>query len=158
MATACSRSGEQGVEVGRAGGTAGAAIDPNLVNPHTDEASFFVERAVLADLGVRAGFVWKKDSDGWQRLNAARRFENYNIPVSIVDPGPDGNAATTADNGPNLNLLNLDDVSSAGEPGDRDGSRVPGELQDHRDLGEQALRLALVDELVVLVHVDRRVR
>ena len=72
------QDGEQGVEVGRAGGTAGAAIDPNLVNPHTDEASFFVERAVLADLGVRAGFVWKKDSDGWQRLNAARRFENYN--------------------------------------------------------------------------------
>ena len=112
------QDGEQGVEVGRAGGTAGAAIDPNLENPYTDEASFFLERAVLADLGVRAGFVWKKDSDGWQRINAPRRSSNYNIPVSIVDPGPDGNAATTADNGPNLNLLNLDDVSAAGQPGD----------------------------------------
>jgi hypothetical protein len=117
------QEGEQGVEVGRAGGTAGAAIDPNLVNPHTDETSFFLERAVLADLGVRAGFVWKKDSDGWQRLNAARRFENYNIPVSVVDPGPDGNAATTADNGPNLSLLNLDDVS---RPANQVTETVPG--------------------------------
>ena len=57
---------------------------------------------MLADLGVRAGFVWKKDSDGWQRINASRRFSAYNVPVTIVDPGPDGNAATTADNGPNL--------------------------------------------------------
>jgi hypothetical protein len=115
--------GEQGVEVGRAGGTAGAAIDPNLVNPHTDEASFFVERAVLADLGVRAGFVYKKDSDGWQRLNASRRYENYTIPVSVVDPGPDGNAATTADNGPNLNLLNLDDTT---RPANQVTETVPG--------------------------------
>ena len=112
-----------GVEVGRAGGTAGAAIDPNLVNPHTDEASFFMERAVLSDLGIRAGFVWKKDSDGWQRINAARRFENYTIPVSVVDPGPDGNAATTADNGPNLNLLNVDDVS---RPANQVTETVPG--------------------------------
>ena len=117
------QSGEQGIEIGRAGGTAGAAIDPNLVNPHSDEASFFLERAVLADLGVRAGFVWKKDSDGWQRLNAARRFENYTIPVSIVDPGPDGVASTTADNGPNLNLLNLDDVS---RPANQVTETVPG--------------------------------
>ena len=84
---------------------AGAAIDPNLENPHTDEASFFVERAVLADLGVRAGFVWKKDNDGWQRLNAARPFDAYNVPVAIVDPGPDGVASTTADNGPNISRL-----------------------------------------------------
>ncbi len=117
------QSGEQGVEVGRAGGTAGAAIDPNLVNPHTDEMSFFLERAVLADLGVRAGFVWKKDSDGWQRLNASRRYANYTIPVSVVDPGPDGNAATTADNGPNLSLLNLDDVT---RPANQVTETVPG--------------------------------
>jgi hypothetical protein len=125
------QEGEQGVEVGRAGGTAGAAIDPNLVNPHTDEASFFIERAVLADLGVRAGFVWKKDSDGWQRINAARRFENYNIPVSIVDPGPDGNAATTADNGPNLNLLNLDDTT---RPANQVTETIPGYEGNYKTL------------------------
>ena len=152
------QAGEQGVEIARAGGTAGAAIDPNLVNPHTDEASFFVERAVLADLGMRAGFVWKKDSDGWQRLNAARRFENYTIPVSIVDPGPDGVAATTADNGPNLNLLNLDDVT---RPANQVTETVPGYQGTYKTIEFSANKrygAPLVDELVVLVHLDRRVR
>ena len=63
----------------------------------------------MTDLGIRTGFVWKKDSDGWQRLNIQRPFSAYNVPVSIVDPGPDGNAATLTDNGPNLNLFNIDD-------------------------------------------------
>ncbi len=117
------QDGEQTTEITRAGGTAGAVIDPNLVNPHTDEASVFVERAVLADLGVRAGFVWKKDSDGWQRINASRRYENFTIPISVVDPGPDGNPATTADNGPNLSLLNLDDPT---RPANQVTETIPG--------------------------------
>ena len=115
------QSGEQGVEVGRAGGTAGAAIDPNLVNPYSDEASFFVERAVLADLGVRAGFVWKKDSDGWQRLNASRRYENS--PPGDRRSGPDGSPPQLR-HGP----------ASTAEPGrrepaansDRDSARLRG--------------------------------
>jgi len=102
------QEGEQGTRIGGAGGASGAAIDPNLKNPYTDEASVFVERAIMADLGIRTGFVWKKDHDGWQRLNVDRRFSAYNVPISIVDPGPDGNAATLSDNGPNLNLLNID--------------------------------------------------
>jgi hypothetical protein len=68
----------------------------------------FVERALMTDLGIRTGFVWKKDHNGWQRLNVLRPFSAYNVPVSIVDPGPDGNAATTSDNGPNIQAFNLD--------------------------------------------------
>jgi hypothetical protein len=89
------------------GGSSNVSIDPNLENPYTDEASFFVERAVVQDLGVRAGFVWKKDYNGWQQLNAARPFEAFNVPVTIIDPGPDGSVATISDNGI-LNLFNLD--------------------------------------------------
>jgi hypothetical protein len=94
---------------GRVGGLAAGGVDPDIKNPYTDEASVFVERALMTDLGIRTGFVWKKDSDGWQRLNLQRPFSAYNVPVSIVDPGPDGNAATLADNGPNLSLFNIDD-------------------------------------------------
>ena len=64
----------------------------------------------MNDLGVRVGYVWKKDSNGWQQMNDDRPFSAYNVPVTIADPGPDGNIATTADNG-TLNLLNLDDTS-----------------------------------------------
>jgi hypothetical protein len=118
------QEGEQGVEVGRAGGTAGAAIDPGLVNPHTDEASFFVERAVIADLGIRGGFVWKKDSDGWQRVNASRRYADYSVPVTVIDPGPDGDATTTADNG-TVNLMNLS-AEALARPANQLTETVPG--------------------------------
>jgi hypothetical protein len=90
------------------GGAANTFIDPDLENSYTDEASFFVERALLEDLGVRVGYVWKKDNNGWQQMNDARPHSAFNVPVTVVDPGPDGSLATTADNG-TLNLFNLDD-------------------------------------------------
>jgi Carboxypeptidase regulatory-like domain len=92
------------------GGSAGAEIDPSLKNSYTDEASFFVERAVMNDLGVRVGYVWKKDNNGWQQMNDGRPLSAYNIPVTVADPGPDGNLVTTTDNG-TLSLFNLDDTS-----------------------------------------------
>lgn len=92
------------------GGTVNTSIDPNLENSYTDEASVFVERAVLQDLGVRVGYVWKKDYNGWQQMNDGRPHSAYNVPVTIIDPGPDGSVATAADNG-TLNLFNLDDPS-----------------------------------------------
>ena len=94
------------------GGTAGASIDPDLKNSYTHEASFFLERAVMNDLGVRIGYVWKQDYNGWQQMNDGRPHSAYNIPVTVTDPGPDGNLATTTDNG-TLNLFNLDDTSRA---------------------------------------------
>jgi hypothetical protein len=90
------------------GGAVNTSIDPNLENSYTDEASIFVERALLADLGIRVGYVWKKDYNGWQQMNDGRPFSAYNVPVTIIDPGPDGSVATTADNG-TLQLFNLDD-------------------------------------------------
>jgi hypothetical protein len=90
------------------GGATNTFIDDNLENSYTDEASFFVERAVLQDLGIRVGYVWKKDYNGWQQMNDARPHSAFNVPVTITDPGPDGSLATTEDNG-TLNLLNIDD-------------------------------------------------
>ena len=128
---------------------------PTSRTPTPTRPSFFVERAVMNDLGVRVGYVWKKDNNGWQQMNDDRPFSAYNVPVSIVDPGPDGNIATTGDNG-TLNLL------QPRQHGARHAQRRPqrrglrGHLQDVRDLGQQALQQALVDERVVLVHLDRR--
>ena len=90
------------------GGTVNTSLDPNLENSYTDEASFFVERAVLQDLGVRVGYVYKKDYNGWQQMNDGRPHSAYNVPVTITDPGPDGSLATAGDNG-TLNLFNIDD-------------------------------------------------
>jgi hypothetical protein len=104
------QEGEQGVLQTRFGGVANAAIDENLENAYTDEASVFVERAVLSDLGIRVGYVWKKDNNGWQQVNTLRPLSVFNVPVAIIDPGPDGNVATTADNG-TFQFFNLDDTN-----------------------------------------------
>ncbi len=89
------------------GGNVSTTIDPNLENSYTDEASFFVERSLVTDFGLRAGYVWKKDYNGWQQLNDSRPYSAFNVPVTVTDPGPDGNLATTADNSA-LQLFNLD--------------------------------------------------
>jgi hypothetical protein len=102
--------GEETTLIQRVGGSAGAAISPDLKNPYADEASLFLERAVSTDLGVRVGYVWKKDKDGWQRLNVLRPMSAYNVPVTVIDPGPDGSAGTTADNA-TVQAFNLDDTS-----------------------------------------------
>jgi hypothetical protein len=96
------------------GGTVNTSLDPDLENSYSDEASVFVERALLADLGVRVGYVWKKDNNGWQQMNDGRPHSAYNVPVTITDPGPDGSIATVDDNG-TLNLFNLDDLSRANQ-------------------------------------------
>ncbi len=100
------QDGEQGALEQRFGGAANVSLDDDLSNAYTDEASLFVERSVLADLGVRAGFVWKNDQNGWQQVNSLRPFGAYNVPVSVVDPGPDGLNGTSDDR--SLAALNLD--------------------------------------------------
>ncbi len=104
------QEGEETTLITRFGGTQNAFIDPNLENSYTDETSFFVERAVLQDVGVRVGYVYKKDNNGWQQFNELRPFEAFNVPVTRPDPGPD-NIAGNADDGPALQLFNLDDTS-----------------------------------------------
>jgi hypothetical protein len=104
------QDGEQGTQLQRFGGVANASIDPNLRNSYNDEASFFIERAVITDLGVRAGFVYKKDNDGWQQVNASRPHSAFSIPTTVVDPGADnvyGNADDRA-----IPAFNLSDTAT----------------------------------------------
>jgi len=89
------------------GGRANTSLSPNLENAYTDEASGFIERQVVNDLGVRVGFVWKKDYNGWQQINADKPYSAYNVPITISEPGPDGSLATTADN-TQITVFNID--------------------------------------------------
>ena len=101
---------QEGEEIGppssnfRFTGVANTAIDPDLENSYTDEASFFVEREVIRDLGVRVGYVYKKDNNGWQQIAPNRPFEAFNIPVTVTE-------STT---GQQFEILNLD--NPAGRP------------------------------------------
>ncbi len=102
--------GEEGVLQTRFGGVANASIDPNLKNSYTNEASLFLERAIITDLGIRAGFVWKKDNDGWQQVNANRPMSAFNVPTTVADPGPDG-VHGNGDDGAAIAAFNLDNTT-----------------------------------------------
>lgn len=99
--------GEEGALVDSRGGRATESLDPDLKNSRTDEVAIFLEREVITNFGVRTGYVWRGTRNQYQRVNINRPYDAFTVPVTIVDPGPDGSAATTADNGPGITAYDL---------------------------------------------------
>ena len=65
---------------------------------HTSaQASAYVEREVMAGVGVRTGMVvnMKRRSQG--TTNISRPLGAYSVPVKISDPGPDSRPGNTDD-------------------------------------------------------------
>jgi hypothetical protein len=76
-------------------------LNPNLKQPMTTEGTVFVEHELAQNLGVRAGYVFRRlqnyyDSPG---PNVLRPPDVYNIPITRRDPGPDGLLNTGDDGG-----------------------------------------------------------
>ena len=88
---------ERGASAGCTGGTSNVSVDPNLKNSHTDEFSTWLERSLGQSVGVRVGFVYKMDRDGYQQENPNRPKSAWNVPVTVTDPGLDGRAGTADD-------------------------------------------------------------
>ena len=99
--------GEEGALVDRRGGAATESLDPNLDNTRTDEVAAFLERELIPNFGVRAGYMWRGVRNQYQRVNINRPYSAFTVPVTIIDPGPDGQAGTTADNGPSITAYDL---------------------------------------------------
>ena len=94
-------AGEEGaLPTSTRGGTATESLDPNLKNTYTQEFAGFVEREVMANFGVRAGYVWRGQRNQYGRYNIARPFNGYTVPVTVPDPGPDGRNGTADDGSP----------------------------------------------------------
>jgi hypothetical protein len=57
------------------GGGATSTIAPSLEDSHTEEVAGWHERELVADLGVRAGFIWRTERQLSQLLNANQPLE-----------------------------------------------------------------------------------
>jgi hypothetical protein len=79
------------------GGVATESLDPNLKNRYTQEFATFIERELMANFGVRAGYVWRGQRNQYGRYNIATPYEAFTVPVSVPDPGPDGRVNTSDD-------------------------------------------------------------
>jgi hypothetical protein len=82
------------------GGTATESLDPNLKNSYTQEFATFMERELIANFGVRAGYVWRGQRNQYGRYNIAIPYEAFTVPVAVPDPGPDGRVGTGDDGTP----------------------------------------------------------
>jgi hypothetical protein len=99
--------GEQGALVSTSGGAATESLDPNLDDTYTRELAAWFERELITNFGIRTGIVWRGQRQRFQRVNTFQEFEDFTVPISIPDPGPDGRVGT-ADDGPAIAGFNLD--------------------------------------------------
>jgi hypothetical protein len=91
--------GEEGRLNSSAGGISSVVLAEDLNDSYTHEAAFWIERELLANLGLRSGFVWRGERDLAMQFNANRPFEAFTVPVPIIDPGPDGVRGNSDDGG-----------------------------------------------------------
>jgi hypothetical protein len=99
--------GEEGQLSTSRGGTGSAVLDPNLKDQRTDEVSAWVEREIVPNVGLHAGYVYRRIDNFNVLFNANRPFDSFNVPTTVRDPGPD-NVRFTADDGPDIRVFNLD--------------------------------------------------
>jgi hypothetical protein len=85
--------------LGSADALSGAVINPNEKQVMSDEYSLSGERQLMADLGVRATWVYSKDKNTYRVQNNLRPYSVYTIPITNTDPGPDGIRGTADDPG-----------------------------------------------------------
>ena len=84
----------------------GVEIDPNISQPDTHEASFWLERQLADTLGVRAGFVYKTEDDLIDNsAQPLRGHDAFTVPFTFVDIGLDGRRGTADDR--NIEMLGL---------------------------------------------------
>jgi len=91
------QSGEEGNQTAQA--LAGAiSLDPNIKAPRTDEVSLWIERQLSDTMGVRAGYVYKDETDliGIGVPGRDARNGAYSVAFPFNDRGAD-NVAGTAD-------------------------------------------------------------
>lgn len=87
---------ELGNFVSLAGG-ARNTVAPGIKNAYTDEASVFFERQLIPDLGLRVGYVWKKQNNQWALVDLSRPYDLWSVQRTTTDPGPDGRVGTSDD-------------------------------------------------------------
>ena len=89
------------------GGSTSTQMDPELQNSYVQQISTYLEREIAANFGVRTGYVWNGRRQTYGSVNVNRPLNAYNLPVAVVDPGPDGRLATS-DDGATMTAYNLD--------------------------------------------------
>jgi hypothetical protein len=98
--------GEQGILRDQRGGAATESLDPSLKDTYTKEFATFLERELMPNFGVRAGYVYRGQRQQYGRYNINRLDDVFTLPITVRDPGPDG-VLGNADDGAPLNATDI---------------------------------------------------
>lgn len=74
-------------------------LPDGLDQPLTTEVTLGYEQELAENLAVRTMYVFKRDSGLYGTVNVRRPYEVYTLPISRLDPGPDGVTGTADDGG-----------------------------------------------------------
>jgi len=83
---------------GISGGTTLGVVNPNEKQPKTDEFSLTFERELFANTSARVTGVYTRNFNQFS-LSEISREGQYTIPITNLDPGPDGRPGTGDDTG-----------------------------------------------------------
>jgi hypothetical protein len=97
---------EDGDATDSRGGRTFESLDPNVKLPVVDELTASLERELPAGVALRTGAVWRSERNHFMRQNVNRPFAAFTVPVSLADPGPDGDWGNE-DDGPAVAALAL---------------------------------------------------
>jgi carboxypeptidase family protein len=92
------------------GGVGSTQLDPNLQDERTREFATFLEREVMANVGVHVGFVYRQIDQLYQSDNLNRPISAFNVPINV--PIPNSNGSITP-GGPTLQAWNLNAANLA---------------------------------------------
>src|SRR5580765_257876 len=88
-----------GVDFLSIAGTNNGVPNPNEKEPKLDEFSLAVERQLGGTFAVRVTGVYSNTKNIYKIANNLRPASVYNIPITNLDPGPDGRLGTSDDTG-----------------------------------------------------------
>lgn len=74
-------------------------LNPDLRNAYTREATFSLEREVMANVGVKANYIYVRQTDLDATVNILRPYSAWNVPIQLRDPGADGVLGSAVDGG-----------------------------------------------------------
>ena len=73
--------------------------NPNELQPKQNEYTLSLEHELAANFGIRVNTIYSKGSNDFRLQNTYRPYALFNVPITNLDPGPDGRLGTTDDTG-----------------------------------------------------------
>ena len=89
--------GEEGPLTSVSGGRSSTLLDPGIVNTNVHQSAAYLEREVASNFAMRTGIVVNLKREPIGTVNVNRPLDGYSVPITVVDPGPDGRQGSTDD-------------------------------------------------------------